>query len=218
MKTLIVLLTMLGCSANAQVLNNMNFAKKWNINGVPVASDATYSGVKLFLTGTGTLTTKVSLTKVKIFVMQYYTEVPSNFRRSEDTAYLSIKDVGHTAMKLTFMRGLDSKTIRDTINTYINNNITTQDMPLYQSDVDSVLSAISTDESFTTGSSITLAGYNNVITYENTKGVVTTIESRNNDIMVKLYSMFLGKTVDGDGRNFKLQLLQDPSFTFGDKQ
>jgi len=218
MKTLLFVVLMMSGVANAQLLTDQNFTKRWNINGVPVASDVVYAGTKLYLTGTGTAVKKISMSKVKLFVMQYFTQYPNNFSRNPDGALNSIKNVGLTAFRLTFMRGLDSATIHDSIAGLINANITDSEKPLYQKDVEAVLSAINSDESFTNGSSIAIGGYNNFVTYENTKNSILTISSNNSDFVTRLYSMFLGKTTDFEGQRLKAELLQDPTFTFGDKQ
>lgn len=218
MKNILFVALMMSGIANAEILTDQNFTKKWNINGVPVASDVVFNGTKLTLTGTGTAVKKFGVAKAKLFVMQYFTQYPKNFNRQQDACLVSIKDVGITAFRLTFMRGLDSSTIHDSIGSLISGNISSNDLPLYQKDIDTVLNAINTDTMFTSGSSIVIAGYQGNVVYQNTKGDVTNIDSTNNDFVVRLYSMFLGKTTDVEGAILKTQLLQDPAFTFGDKQ
>jgi hypothetical protein len=43
------------------------------------------------------------------------------------------------------------------------------------------------------------------------------IESANEGLTTKLFSMFLGPANDADSISLKRQLIQDPVFTFGDK-
>ena len=183
--------------------------------GIDVANDVDYNTLKLKLTGAGLASKKVGIAKVKVFVVQVFTQYPDKFIRTETEALGSVKDVGYTTIRLTFVRGIDSTMVGDAINEYLNNNIPSSEYPLYKNDIDVVLGAISGDESFTYGSSITIVGYKNHILYEDTKGKVTTINSTNADLTTKMMAMFLGIVTNNEGYSLKMQLLEDPTITFG---
>ena len=216
MKTILLMLTMfVGVNANAQLLSSLNFNQKWEMYGIDVANDVDYNTLKLKLTGVGLASKKVGIAKVKVFVVQVFTQYPDKFIRTETEALGSVKDVGYTTIRLTFVRGIDSTMVGDAINEYLNNNIPSSEYPLYKNDIDVVLGAISGDESFTYGSSITIVGYKNHILYEDTKGKVTTINSTNADLTTKMMAMFLGIVTNNEGYSLKMQLLEEPTTTFG---
>lgn len=210
------LLLLLGLNANADLLK-MDFSRKFNISGVPVATKVETNGVTLTLTGTGTAFKKVGLSKAKVFMMQYFSEFPEKLNRDEPKALASVKDIGQTAMYLTFMRNIDSVTIKETFNEYLLNNMTPEELASYKNDIEAVLNALGSDEVFVTGNSIAIYAYKNAIHYENTKKVVTSIVSPNAELTVKLFSMFIGKPTDSEGWALKYQLLQNPKDVFGEK-
>jgi len=215
-KFILLMLTMfVGVNANAQLLSSLNFNQKWEMYGIDVANDVDYNTLKLKLTGVGLASKKVGIAKVKVFVVQVFTQYPDKFIRTETEALGSVKDVGYTTIRLTFVRGIDSTMVGDAINEYLNNNIPSSEYPLYKNDIDVVLGAISGDESFTYGSSITIVGYKNHILYEDTKGKVTTINSTNADLTTKMMAMFLGIVTNNEGYSLKMQLLEEPTTTFG---
>lgn len=216
MKRYLLLLLIIGNNSNADLLK-MDFSRKFNINGIPVATKVETGGTTLTLTGTGTAYKKVGLSKAKIFMMQYFSEFPEKLNREEPKALSSVKDIGQTAMHLTFMRNVDSVTIKESFNEYLINNMTPEELVSYKNDIQSVLNALGSDEVFVSGNAITIYSYKNVIQYENTKKVITTISSSNSDLTVKLFSMFIGKPTDSEGWSLKYQLLQNPKDVFGEK-
>ena len=216
MKRYLLLSLLFAANANAQLLK-MDFSRQFNINGIPVATKVDAYGTKLTLTGTGTAFKKVGLSKAKIFMMQYFSQFPEKLNRDEPKALESVKDIGETALNLTFMRNIDSVTIKETFNEYLQYNMTPDELTAYQKDIEAVLSALGTDEVFVAGTSISIYSHKNVIHYENTKKAMTFIISSKDDLVVKLFSMFIGKPIDAEGWSLKYQLLQNPKDVFGEK-
>jgi hypothetical protein len=213
MKYIIALL--FAVNANASILE-MNLSKKWNINGVPVGHEATSMGVKMSLLGTGTATKKLGVSKAKLFVVQMYGEVPLFFIRNEATAASSIAGVGLAALKLTFLRSVDGPTVREAIDFYLTRSLTSQERTLYRNDIAIILNSLD-NRSVAAGDSITVVGNRGVVLYETVDNNVLNIESANEGLTTKLFSMFLGPANDADSISLKRQLIQDPVFTFGDK-
>jgi len=210
------MITFFGLNSEAQLLK-MDFSRQFNINGIPVATKIEANGTKLTLTGTGTAFKKIGLSKAKIFMMQYFSEFPERLNRDEPKALGSVKDIGQTAINLTFMRNVDSTMIRESFLDYLRNNMTPEELTAYQPDIDAVLAAIGTDEVFVSGSTISIYSYKNAIYYENTKKAMTFIFSAKEDITTRLFSMFIGVPVDSEGWSLKYQLLQNPKDVFGEK-
>jgi hypothetical protein len=223
-KVLFILMGLfIGSTALGQVNSNSitsllvdhNYTKGYSFYNVPIATTVNYSSLPLTLTGTGVAMKKFGITRIKVFVIQYFTQYPEKFVRTETGALKSIENTGYTAMKLTFIRGVDSTMVRDSINDYLTNNIEPSEYPQYKNDIATILNAISGDDSFVYGSSITIVGFKNHILYEDTKGKVTIVESINNDLTTKIYGMFLGKVTNDEGYSLKLRMIEDPSITFG---
>lgn len=219
MKKLIALILFVGATAQASFTDMMelDFSRKYNISGVPVATSASYNGIKMTLTGTGTAFKKYGVTRAKIFMMQYFTKNPKNLVRNRDTALSSIKDVGETAIRLTFMRNIDSATISETLSSYIVENISKEELPDYVNDINGITNAITSDTQFVVGDSVAIYSYKNALVYENAKKQVFFIFSKKDDLTTKLFSMFIGKTSDYETNSLKAQLLQNPSDVFGEE-
>jgi hypothetical protein len=219
MKKLITLILFVGLSAQASIADmlNLDFSRRYNISGVPVATSAVYSGTKMKLTGTGTAFKKFGVSKAKIFMMQYFTENPSKLVRTKDGVLGSIKDVGVTAIRITFMRNIDSATISDTLSSYIVENIGKDELPRYQNDINGLSNAITSDASFILGDSIEITAHKNLVVYENSKKQIFIITSKNDDLTTKLFSMFFGNTTDVETNSLKAQLLQNPKDVFGEE-
>lgn len=196
---------------------DLDFSRKYNISGVPVSTSATYNGTRMTLTGTGTAFKKYGVSKAKIFMMQYFTQYPKNIVRDHDKAVSSIKNVGETAIRITFMRNIDSATISETLSSYIVYNISKDDLPRYVNDINVITQAITSDQSFVVGDSISIYSYNNLIIYENCKKQIHIVTSKNDDITTRLFSMFLGTPTDSEGYSLKAQLLQNPKDVFGEE-
>lgn len=210
-------LLLIGLNANADLLK-MDFSRQFYISGVPVATKVELNdGSKLTLTGTGTAFKKIGMSKPKVFMMQYFSEYPEKLNREESKALGTVKDIGQTAINITFLRNLDNATIKEAFNSYLMNNITPEEMVIYQKDIEAVFSALGTDEVFVAGTTITIYSHKNVIHYENTKKDLFYIFSNKDDLVVKLFSMFIGKPVDSEGWSLKYQLLQNPKDVFGEK-
>ena len=214
MKYIIALLFTI--NANASILK-LNVSKNWNINGVSVGHEATAMGVNLKLLGTGTATKKMGVSKAKLFVIQMYGEVPIFFSRIEGAAASSISGVGLAAMKMTFLRSIDGPTVREAIDYYLSRSLTDQERTLYKNDISVILNSLD-NRSVNAGESITIVGNRGVVLYETVDNRVLNIESVSDGLTTKLFSMFLGPANDADSISLKRQLLQDPVFTFGDKQ
>lgn len=219
MKKLITLFLFMGVTANASFtdLLELDFSRKYNISGVPVATSAIYSGTKLTLTGTGTAFKKYGVSRAKVFMMQYFTQYPKNLVRDFNNALPSIKDVGQTAIRLTFMRNIDSTTISQTLSEYIVSNIPKEELPKYVSDINGITQAITSDAQFVLGDSIAIYSFKNLMVYENARKQVFIISSSNEDLTVKLFSMFIGKTFEYETNSLKAQLLQNPRDVFGEE-
>jgi hypothetical protein len=214
MKYIIALL--FAVNANASILE-LNLAKKWNINGVPVGHEAKAMGINLRLLGTGTSTKKMGVSKAKLFVVQMYGEVPIFFIRNEASAAASIAGVGLAALKMTFLRSVDGPTVRDAIDSYLNHSFNDQERTLYKNNISTILNSLD-NRDVAAGESITIVGNRGVVLYETVDNRVLNIESASDGLTTKLFSMFLGPANDADSISLKRQLLQDPVFTFGDKQ
>lgn len=219
MNKLMTLILFVGVTAQASFTEmlDLDFSRKYNISGVPVATSAVYDGVKLTLTGTGTAFKKYGVSKAKIFMMQYFTQYPKNLVRDSKTVLNSIPSVGETAIRLTFMRNIDSTTISDTLSSYIVDNIGKDEFPKYADDVALITKNIKTDSSFVVGDSITMFAYKNFLIYENAKKQVFLIDSKNSDLTVKVFSMFIGNVTDSEAYSLKAQLLQNPNDVFGEE-
>ena len=205
------------CKAHAGDILNIDTSKNWNINGVPVGDVATtVSGSSLKLMSTGTATKKVGIAKVKLFVIQTYAEHPENFVRTDDGASSSINNVGVAAIKMTFLRSLDSATVSDAINAYLSNAISPSEMTNYANDIANITAAINSQDAMYSGDSLNIVGNKNNVLYENSATKVFTISSANPSLTTKIFAMFLSNTiVDNDGISLREQLLQDPALTFG---
>lgn len=219
MKKLIALILFVGATAQASFTDmlDLDFSRRYNISGVPVATSAIYSGNKMILTGTGTAFKKYGVSRAKVFMMQYFTQYPKNMVRDWDKAVDSIKNVGNTAIRLTFMRNIDSATISQTLSEYIVSNIAKDELPRYVGDINSITQAITSDVNFVLGDSIAIYSYKNIIVYENAKKQVHVITSSNDDLTTKLFSMFIGKTNEYETNSLKAQLLQNPKDVFGEE-
>jgi hypothetical protein len=219
MKKLITLILFVGLSAQASFVDmlNLDFSRKYNISGVPVATSAVYNGTKMKLTGTGTAFKKFGVSKAKIFMMQYFTENPANIVRTNDGVLGSIKDVGNTAIRITFMRNIDSNMIGETLSSSIVENISKDELPRYVNDINGITNAITSDSTFVLGDSISISAYKNLIVYENAKKSIYFIASKNDDITTKLFSMFFGTTTDVESSSLKAQLIQNPKDVFGEE-
>jgi hypothetical protein len=150
-------------------------------------------------------------------MMQYFTQYPKNLVRDHDKAVSSIKNVGETAIRLTFMRNIDSATISETLSSYIVYNISKDDLPRYVNDINIITQAITSDESFVVGDSVAIYSYNNLLVYENARKQIHILTSNNNDITTRLFSMFMGTPIDSEGYSLKAQLLQNPRDVFGEE-
>jgi hypothetical protein len=215
MKYIIALL--FAFNANASILE-INPVKKWNINGVPVGHEAVAMGTKLDLIGTGTAVKKMGLAKAKLFVVQMYAERPIFFIRNETVAINSIDKIGLTAIRMTFLRNIDGPTVNESITDYLRTNITEQEHSMYMHDISSIVTGIGVSDAVISGQHIDIVAYKHNLVLQNTKGVVTNVASNNNNLTNKVFSMFIGNTTDAESLSLKRQLLQDPVFTFGDKQ
>lgn len=213
----LILFVSLSAQASFTEMLELDFSRKYNISGVPVATSAVYKGTKLTLSGTGTAFKKYGVSKAKIFMMQYFTQYPKNLVRDSKNVLNSIPSVGETAIRITFMRNIDSATISETLSSYIVDNIGKVDLPKYQSDIDVITKAISSDSSFVVGDSITMFAFKNVIIYENAKKQVHVVESKNEDMATRVFSMFMGTPTDSEGYSLKAQLLQNPRDVFGEE-
>ena len=219
MNKLMILILFFCTSAQASFADmlELDFTRKYNISGVPVATSAVYSGSKMTLTGTGTAFKKYGVSRAKVFMMQYFTQYPKNLIRDSDKALFSIKDVGNTAIRLTFMRNIDSTMISQTLSEYVVSNISKDELPKYVGDINGLTQAITSDPSFVLGDSISIYAYKNMLVYENVKKQVHIITSSNADLTTKLFSMFIGKTSEYETNSLKAQLLQNPKDVFGEE-
>jgi hypothetical protein len=214
MKTIITLGLMFCLNVQASILN-IDTSRGYNINGVPVGQTAVANGKTLQLLSTGTATKKMGIAKVKLFVLQTYAEQSQNFVRTDNGAASSIANVGTTAIRMTFLRSLDSATVQDAISTYLSNAISVTEMPQYRSDVTAIVSAINSQDAMYADDNITIVANGNSVQYENSAGRVFPINSNNQGLTTKIFSMFLGTVTDSDGASLKAQLLQNPATTFG---
>lgn len=209
----------IGVNTNASItslLTDPDTTKGYTFYGVPIATSVNYSGLRLKLTGTGLSAKKVGVSRVKVFVLQYFSEHPEKLVRTETGALASVKDLGHTAIKLTFIRNVDSTMVHDAINDYLTNNIPSSEYGQYKSDIDTMLNAIKSDDSFSYDSSITIAANQGNVVYENTAGRIITLNSVNKDLTTKLFSMFIGNTKNNEEYTLKMQMISDPLVMIGE--
>jgi len=221
MKTLqlIILVCILGYLALAASLANAAVVSLTRANeklvGVSLNTKANYQGVDLPLTGAGIGLKKIGLNHVQVAVNQFFTQYPENFVRTVDGALPSIKNVGVTAMLLTFVRALDVQLIRSQINEFIGANINERERQQYATDLNSIFQAISSEEAIYYGKTITIVcdPDNREIVYSNSSERITRIPVSDVGFITKVMSVWFGKTVNSDAYNLKAWLLERRTVT-----
>ena len=184
------------------------------LDGVQLSVQANYHDAVLPLTSDGIITKKVGIGRVKVAVLEYFSQYPDKFIRSDSGAVASTNNTGVNAITITFVRTVEGSQIVDLINDYLNSNFTQEEQTKYAPNIKQITEAISSDAEIYDGKTITFVlDTNNVVYYSNTSNNITTINSIDSNFNSKIMSLFLGNCPDNDCERLKSQLLQVPQVT-----
>lgn len=179
--------------------------------GVTLNQSAEYQGRRLYLTGYGMGAKKIGPTMTKVAVAQFFTENPEMFARTEEGALKSLDYVGRAIMSVTFLRGVDSAQVRDSITKAIGENITGEESKTYAREIQELSDTIRADGPIYSGETISIIAdpYSDVLFYVNAKQAVTVIDVRRG-FFKKVFSVWFGPSRDQAAYNLKMNLLQKP--------
>lgn len=184
-------------------------------NGVQLSTSLSDGNVTLPLAAAALNTHKVGLVYYRVAVSQLFAEHPENLIRTYDGIFASLPKAGMMAMRLTLLRGVDSALIQSSIDTAIADNISAQDLPVYQADIDQVKNAMLTESSIDFGTSISFVAYpsKNQVLYENSHGVDTIMQFKAPGFIYKVFAVWLGSQSTVEGQRSKTALLTVPQVT-----
>lgn len=179
--------------------------------GVTLNHSVQYNGATLALTGFGMGGKKTGPTVAKVAVNQFFTQYPQRFVRTEEGALNSLDNVGLLVMSVSFLRGVDTQSVKTSISDVIRSNINEREMLTYKDDIEKVNDAILTDGTIYSGDTINIVGDSStgLLLYVNAANKVTPIESEQGFVK-KVFSAWFGKTTDQTGYNLKMALLKEP--------
>ena len=114
-------------------------------------------------------------------------------------------------MSVSFLRGVDTQSVKTSISDVIRSNINEREMLTYKDDIEKVNDAILTDGTIYSGDTINIVGDSStgLLLYVNAANKVTPIESEQGFVK-KVFSAWFGKTTDQTGYNLKMALLKEP--------
>lgn len=151
----------------------------------PLNQTAQYNNTKMTLRDANIVSKKVGIVNVKIMVVEKFTE----FERKVPSLY----EAGLMAVRLTFLRTIDSETMQNTITEYLDNSINEEDKHTYVSDISKAMKAIVSEDIIEQGKILTIVGDNSKrqLIYENSEGKVFVIDTENKGFVNKVMGIWL---------------------------
>ena len=184
-------------------------------NGVQLSTSLSDGTTTMPLAAAAMGTKKIGLVFYRVAVNQFFAEHPENLVRSDAGIYPSLFNAGKLAFRVTLLRGVDAALIQSSIDTAIADNISAQDLPKFQADIDQVTAAMSKEQSINFGASISFVAYpaTNQVLYENSHGVDTLMQFQAPGFVYKIFAIWYGNQSAVEGQRLKALLLTAPSVT-----
>lgn len=204
------LLLLITSSVNANVLKfNPSDTNDFGVTLNVSAEDAT---TVMPIAGFGLGEKKIGLSYIKICVNQFFVEKPSSLVRTNDDILPSIANAGNLVMEMSFLRAVDSALIKTSIEDAISNNISDEEFPAYEADINKMSNAILSEGAIYAGKTISFIVYPSIqtIIYYNSKNEVITLFYNHPKFFLKLFSIWLGNQTKPEGIRLKNALLLVP--------
>lgn len=166
------LLLLLSLNANASILTLTDSTD--TLMDVQLHESATYKSTKMTAQDAQLVSKKVGLVNVKIMVVEKF---------NQDKLL---------AVRMTFLRTVNSEVMKLTIDDYLSNNLTEIDHLKYELDINKLLGDIESDDSIEQDKVISVVGdrKNNEIVYENTEGKVFVNSISNVNLINKIFGLW----------------------------
>ena len=195
---------------------DLNMAKETDY-GVQLAVSAkenvTGMNKVLTLAGEGLRSKKVGPLPIKVYIAQFFAELPDAFDRTEQGAMKSMSNIGVAALRLTFLRTVDAATVQSSFKEGLNAN----DIDPTQEDVATFLNTVTNGGDAISGTSMTIVGSKKadgteVITYEDSSGTVTSIPGKAGFVN-KIFAIWFSESADSGLEKLKNSFFTKPTVT-----
>lgn len=201
------LVLLVGLTANAGLLTVSGGNKK--IEGITLNQTAQVTGsdVNMTLAGAGLRAKTVLFVPAKVYVAELFTNDTAKYSR-DNNALKSLENVSVTAIRLTFLRGVDAATVASSYReALVANNVNLKDPSIVQflSNVEKGGDA-SSGKSFVMLLILTKEGGTKLY-YEDTKDQVSVVDGPR-ALQQNILSIWLGQPADSGLKNLKQSLLQ----------
>jgi hypothetical protein len=190
--------------SSGSVLQTVPSGKK--LEGVKLASSATFQKKTLQPVGAGLRYKKVLFIKAKVYVGQIFSDHPEAFVRKQEGALSSLEKSSALAVQMTFLRDVSAKQVEGAFREgFEENGVSLKDPAIGR-----FLEAVKAGSGAPEGKTLLVAAErekdSEKVTYEDAEGKATTVDGGAGFIR-NVFSLWLGKATDSGLESFQEEVL-----------